>query len=334
MQPDSGTVRAVKSASAALGLLLFAAARCTLTDAAPEPPPRLAIRAPDLYRPLSESFPPPSTPEDPVKKAVFARINADRAAEGLPPVAWDAAASRVADLYTAAQVREDVRGHFLLDGMPPYARTALAGVFGLGAENSVTWTTTGSSFREAPIHLALEGEAAMIQEKPPNDGHRLTILDPNVTHVGVGWAQGGSRFRMAEEFMTRRLAELTLELVAIEPATVLFRGRPVAGERLHFVTLAHEAAPRPITRAEANSRIRYTYPEARLAYVPEGLRSIQVVGTTTEDRIRVGPSGDFSFRFTPAQPGLWTIVFHLSDGRNKPKGGGVAVLWVEKAPAR
>jgi uncharacterized protein YkwD len=334
MQPDSGTVRAVKSASAALGLVLFATARCTLLDAAPDPPPRLTIRAPDLDRPLSESYPPPSTPEDPVKKAVFARINADRAAEGLPPVAWDAAASRVADLYTAAQVREDVRGHFLLDGIPPYARTALAGVFGLGAENSVAWTTTGSTFQDAPIHLAVEGEAAMIEEKPPNDGHRLTILDPNVTHVGVGWAQGGSRFRMAEEFMTRRLAELTLERVATEPTTVLFRGRPAAGEHLHFVTFARETAPRPITRAEANSRTRYIYPEARLAYVPEGLPSLRVIGATTDNRIRIGPAGDFSFRFTPAQPGLWTIVFHLSDGRGQPKGGGVAVLWVEKAPPR
>jgi hypothetical protein len=100
------------------------------------------------------------------------------------------------------------------------------------------------------------------------------------------------------------------------------------------VTLAREPAPRPVTRAEIKSRTRYSYPEPRLAYVPEGLRSYHVVGTTTEDRLRIGPAGDFSFRFTPAQPGLWTIVFHLSDGRAKPRNGGVAVLWVEKAPPR
>ena len=327
-------VAAVKSASTALGLLLLATARCAMTDAAPDPPPRLAIRAPDLERPLSESYPTPSSPEDPVKKAVFARINADRASEGLPPVAWDEAASRVADLYTAAQVREDVRGHFLLDGVPPYARTAFAGIFGFGQENSVAWTTTGSSFQEPSVGLAVEGETSMFAEKPPNDGHRKTILDPDATHVGVGWAQGGNRFRMAEEFLTRRLAELTVERVASDPATVLFRGRPVAGQHLHFVTLALEAAPRPISRAETGARTRYTYPEARLAFVPEGLRSLLIAGTTTEDRIRIGPAGDFSFRFTPAQAGLWTIAFHLTDGRARPRQGGLAVLWVEKAPAR
>lgn len=325
---------AAVKAAAAIGLLLFAAGRCAVLDAPPVVTPRLAIRAPDLERPLSEAYPPPSTPEDPVKKAVFVRINEDRAAHGVPPVAWDPAASRVADLFTAAQVRENIRGHFLLDGVPPYARTALAGVFGLGAENSAAWTTTGSSFHEPSPDLALEGESSMMAEKPPDDGHRRTILDPDATHVGVGWAQGGGRFRMAEEFMTRRLAELTLERVAADPATVLFRGRPVSGQRLQFVTLARESAPRPITRAEANARIRYTYPEARLAYVPEGLKSLRIVGSTTEDRLKIGPAGDFSFRFTPGQPGLWTIVFHLSDGRAKPKNGGCAVLWVEKAPAR
>jgi hypothetical protein len=174
----------------------------------------------------------------------------------------------------------------------------------------------------------------MFAEKPPNDGHRRTILDPDVTHVGVGWAQGGNRFRMAQEFLTRRLGELTLELVAREPATVLFRGRPVPGQHLQFVTLALEPIPRAISRAEAKARTRYTYPDPHLAFGPEGIKSFRVVGVRTEDRIRMGPAGDFSFRFTPMQPGLWTIVFHLSDGRERPKNGGLAVLRVEKAPDR
>ena len=83
-----------------------------------------------------------SQPRDALKAAVFARINRDRAAAGLPPVAWDEAASRVADAFCVAQVREASRGHFLMDGIPPYARTGFAGVFGVEAQNSVSWTTT------------------------------------------------------------------------------------------------------------------------------------------------------------------------------------------------
>ena len=322
----------MKTAAAAFLLVLFAAVRCAML----EPPPEtthFTVRAPDLTSPLSESYPAPAQPEDPVKKGVFARINADRAAAGLGPVAWDVAASRVADGFAAEQVREGTRGHFLLGGLPPYARTGLAGVFGMGAENVVAWTTTASSFHEPSLNLALEGEAAMVAEKPPNDGHRRTILDPDATHVGVGWAQGGGQFRMAEEFLTRRLAELTLERVAQDPATILVRGRTVAGQRLRFVTLANEPAPHPLTRAQANARTRYEYPDPSLAYVPEGIKSLQIVGAATEDKLRIGQAGDFSFRFTPGRPGLWTILFHTSDGKERAKPGGLAVLWIEKAKA-
>ena len=311
------------------GLVLLAA-RCVVVDAPPEVN-RFVIRAPDLTHPLSESYPVRSLPEDPVKKAVFEQINVDRAAHNLPAVAWDEAASRVADVFTAAQVREGTRGHFLIDGFPPYARSGLAGIFGMGAENAVAWRTMGSAFHEPALDLALEGEASMLGEKPPDDGHRRTILDPLVTHVGVGWAQGGGDFRMAEEFLTRRLDDLTITEAAADPVTLLFRGRTVVGDQLRFVTFAVEPTPRPISKAQANSRKRYTYPEPRIAYVPEGLKSYQIVGTTTEDALHVGGSGEFSFRFTPTQAGLWTLIFHVSDGRDRPKPGGLAVLWVEKA---
>lgn len=322
----------MKSAVSAIGVVLFAAGRCATLDA-PAEAARLVIRSPDLTRPLSEAYPSAAVPEDPVKKAVFDRINADRAAEGLKAVAWDEKASRVADLFTSAQVREGTRGHFLLDGLPPYARMGLAGVFGLDAENSVAWTTTGGSFHESPVGLALDGQASMLAEKPPNDGHRRTILDPDATHVGIGWAQGGGSFRMAEEFMTRHLSELTLERVATEPSTVLFRGKTVLGQRLEFVTFANEPMPQRLSRAQANARSRYGYPAPRQAYVAEGLKSLHIVGLATEDRIRVAPGGDFSFRFTPGLTGLWTIVFHTSDGRDKPRPGGLAVLRVEAAKA-
>jgi uncharacterized protein YkwD len=321
----------VKSAAFAGVFVLVAAARCAVIDAPPEVQ-RFVIRAPDLAHPLAESYPSPAVPEDPVKKGVYEQINRDRAAHGLNPVAWDERASRVADTFTASQVREGTRGHFLEDGFPPYSRTALAGIFGMGAENVVAWRTTGARFQEPALEMGLQGEAAMMDEKPPNDGHRRTILDPLATHVGVGWAQGGGEFRMSEEFLTRQLANLTIRRLASDPVTVLFQGKTVGGQRLSFVTLAQEPSPHRLSRAQVNARSRYSYPEPRLAYVAEGLKSVQIVGATTQDAIRMGSGGDFSFRFTPAQAGLWTILFHTTDGHERAKPGGLAVLWVEKAP--
>jgi len=78
-----------------------------------------------------------------VKQAVFDRINADRRRADLPPVEWDERASLVADRFCAAQIADRTRGHFLTNGVPPYARTAFDGIFGMQAENAVAWRTTG-----------------------------------------------------------------------------------------------------------------------------------------------------------------------------------------------
>jgi len=313
------------------GLVLFAAAGCALLARSPEAA-RLEIHAPDLTHPLTETYPAPSQPEDPVKLGVWQRINSDRAAAGLPPVAWDEAAARVADAFCAEQVREQTRGHFLTNGFPPYARTALAGVFGMDSENAVAWTTTGTSFQGPTLGLALAAQDSMMAEKPPGDGHRRAILDPGATHVGVGWAQGSGRFRMTQEFLARRLARLTLEQAAGNPATVLVKGQALPEYRLEFVTLAHETTPRPLTRSQANSRTYYEFREPRLAFVAEGMKSLHGLGVETRDPIRLGPGG-FSFRFTPDTSGLWTIIFYTATGREKPRPGGAAVLWVEKAAA-
>jgi uncharacterized protein YkwD len=312
----------------------FTAAFATVGCTAVPPDPAagaLRVRAPHLEHPVTETYPSASRPEDPVKLAVWERVNIDRAAAGRLPVAWDEAASRVADTFCAEQIHEGTSGHYLTDGMPPYTRTALAGIFGMQAENVVSWKSSGPRFDASTLSLALSGHAGMMSELPPSDGHRRTILDPDATHVGVGYAQEHGNFRMAQEFLTRRLAELALLRVAEDPDRVLANGRARAPYRVEFVTLAHEASPRHLTRAEATARDTYTYPIPALAYVPEGVKSLRVVGAETQDRLRVGPAGDFSFRFTPGRPGLWTIVLYMASGRGKPSPGGMFVLWIEKA---
>jgi uncharacterized protein YkwD len=290
----------------------------------------LRVRVPDLARPLREAYPAPSRPRDTVEAAVFDRINADRTAAGAPPVAWDEAAANVARAFCAAQVRERTRGHFLTDGDPPYARTALEGVFGVGAENSTAWLTSAREFQRGMVELALDAHQDMLEEKPPADGHRRTILDPDATHVGVGWSQQSGSFRMAQEFTTRRLSELSLTRVAQSPATILIEGKLLPSDHFEFVTLAREPEPHPLTKGQADARTSYGYPEPRLAYVAEGRKSLRVLGTETDDRVSLH-SASFSFRFTPSLPGLWTVLIYTSDGRREPRPGGLAVLWMEPA---
>ena len=296
--------------------------------------PPLRFAAPELTAPLAEELPPKSRPADPVKAAVFDRVNRDRAAEGLPPVEWDERASKVADSFCAQQIRERSRGHFLMDGIPPYARTAFAGVFGMQSENSVSWITTAPAFKEGPEALALAGHQRMLEEVPPNDGHRKTILDAEATHVGVGYALGNGRFQMAQEFLTRWLERLELSRGSGSDAVLLVSGKTRAPHRLQFVTIAREPSPHPLTREEANGRTSYSYPQSSLAYVPEGERSALVVGAATQNRIRLKPGREFSFTLAPEEPGLWTIVFYTAvRGIDRGRPGGSAVVWVDRRPA-
>lgn len=307
---------------------LAAAAIALCASIAATPVSRIRVRAPELGRPASERYPDPARPADPVKEAVFARINEDRARFGQPPVEWDDAASRAGDAFCAAQILEKTRGHFLTDGIPPYARMSFAGVFALHAQNSVSWITTAKRFSESTIDLALQGEEQMLAEKPPNDGHRVTILDPEATHVGVGYSVVGGRFQMSEEFLTRRFARMTLTEEG--PATVAVSGTTLKGLRVRFVTIAREAPPKTLTREQASARSSYSYPHPYLAYVPEGIRAATVVGMMTEDKLRALPGREFAFSLKADRPGLYTFQVYVSanDG-DRPRPGGAASVWIE-----
>ncbi|HEV8609282.1 MAG TPA: CAP domain-containing protein [Thermoanaerobaculia bacterium] len=309
-------------------------ASCAGNNPADAPEPSLTIVAPLLDSPIEDRMPPEDErPFDPVKLAVFNRINRDRTAEGIPAVLWDDAASRVADEYCKNQIRERTSGHFLTNGVPPYARTSFAGVFGRQYENSVTWRTTAPAFEESVTELALESHAGMLAERPPNDGHRRTILDPAATHVGVGYAIVGGNFRMAQEFLTRQLAWVRLEGSRERPV-IDVHGAPVAGRRLQFVTVGWEPAPEPLTREEASGRTSYSYPPPILGFVEEGNVTLKVAGTVTDDRIRLTGRQAFSFRFTPDRPGLWTFEFYTIAAREaRPTQGGAISVWFDR-PSR
>jgi len=291
----------------------------------------LRLRAPDLAVPLVETIPPGGIrPDDPIKTVIFDRINSDRAAAGLSPVAWDGAAARVADAFCAQQVSEATSGHFLMDGIPPYARTSFAGVFGAQSENSVSWVTTGRSFSDPIARLAMLGHEDMMAEKPPGDGHRRTILDPEATHVGVGYAVLRGRFQMAQEFLTRGLERLSITGHESSRPVLRFDGKSLPSWSLQFVTIARESTPAPLTREEASARTSYSYPRAGLAYTPEGAKMIRVASTDTQDRIRFGPRREFTFSFAPDRPGLYTFVFYASSRNSEPaRPGASATIWVE-----
>ena len=139
------------------------------------------------------------------KTALLARINADRAAAGVPPVAYDLVAAKAADAFcldaarTAAMATGTSRAAPRTTVTPTPAASTGAARTSAGRRAGAT-RSARTSCRPPP-----RGARPMTAKKAPGDGHRRTILDPEWTHVGLGAALEGGEFRMTEEF-TRHVA--------------------------------------------------------------------------------------------------------------------------------
>ena len=245
------------------GLLALLAAGCASRPTAEGPIPTARFgpnRAATAY---------PEREQD-AKAALLARINADRAAAGLPAVAVDLVAAKAGDAFCLDAARTDVMGHWDLAGRAPYDRYADAGGVDWNGENFSGTSRRGGAFLEGElVGLLLEAHGRMMAEKPPHDGHRRTILDPLWTHVGIGVALRGGEFRMTEEF-TRHVATWVEA-----PASRVRAGRaaPVnvqlpKGWTLAAVEVAHERFPRPLTPKEIRRRGAYAYPKASRTLLP------------------------------------------------------------------
>ncbi|MFH9074587.1 CAP domain-containing protein [Streptomyces alboflavus] len=109
---------------------------------------------------------------------VLARTNAHRAAAGLRPLAPDPRLTAAAQAHSADMIARAFYSHTAPDGSEPWHRAAAA----------------GSAHRAVGENIACgQRSAAEVVEGWMNSpGHRANILKPAFTHLGVGFAGGGS----------------------------------------------------------------------------------------------------------------------------------------------
>ena len=149
--------------------------------------------------PYAERFPE-------AKARLLERLNRERRAAGAPALAYDLLGASVGDAFSLDAATSRSSGHWDTAGRPPYLRWALAGGVDYHGENFSALTRTGADVDESEVsRLLLDAHAQMMAERPPDDGHRRTALDPDWTHVGFGAAAAGGEFRMVEEY-SRRVA--------------------------------------------------------------------------------------------------------------------------------
>lgn len=257
-------------------------------------------------------------------------INKDRSSHSLAPVSLDSQASEIADRYCLKQLRYGTTGHFTVDGHPPYMRYSFAGGNDGSSQNAAAWSAPYSFSLGMIADLVQKSQKAMMQEQPPDDGHRRTILDPHATHVGIGMAWYGGEFRLTQEFV-RRYVQWTRPLprVASISDRIVGRGRSYPGYLVDALSVHHEPFPQPISPSAANGMSTYGLPSHRRDYVPR----LHVVlekardGSTlaryahyADGRVGdflVNADGSFSFQVPFVDgPGVYTVV-----------------IWVRKAGA-
>lgn len=125
--------------------------------------------------------PPPALPGDVAALAAetFRLVNEQRAAYGLPPLAWNATLAYAAEAHVADCYARGWCSHTGSDGSTMKERIIRAGY------NPVRWSECWAWYGTPAMAVAM-----WMDEVPPNDPHRRTILSTWLTEVGVGVAPG------------------------------------------------------------------------------------------------------------------------------------------------
>jgi uncharacterized protein YkwD len=164
-------------------------------------------------------------------------INRDRASQGRGPVELDPIATAAGQKHAEEMAMQRYQAHWNMEGKKPDQRYTEAGGVHYSGENShYMWQGSGpetqplipnARFKRQELEKI---ESDYFNEVPPNDSHRVTILDPHQTHVGIGLAVAGSnRMRTVankQVFVRRYLEEVEpLPLTAQPGEQITVSGR-------------------------------------------------------------------------------------------------------------
>lgn len=199
-----------------------------------------------------------------VERVVVDLINEDRRKAGLPLVTWDETAAKSARQHVSIEANNGFISHWGLDGEKPQRRYTLAGGLDAVDENeSVTlWLEGGFQgvSKEQLKTIVAEHQSAMVNELPPNDGHRKNILDPHHTGVGVAIVVGKYGVAMAQEFTNHYSVMTPLPHTATPGSTVTLKGRIDKGYQIKGIYGVWEPLPRPMTREQLMQTHSYSDP--------------------------------------------------------------------------
>jgi uncharacterized protein YkwD len=226
-----------------------------------EDAPQGLIDLPLPLSPFSKASPADITQ---VERVVVDLINEDRRKAGLTLVTWDETAAKAARQHVSEEASNGFISHWGLDGEKPQRRYTLAGGLDAVDENeSVTlWLEGGFQgvSKEQLKTIVAEHQSAMVNELPPDDGHRKNILDPHHTGVGIAIVVGKYGVAMAQEFTNHYSVVTPLPHTATPGSTVTLKGRINKGYQIKGIYGVWEPLPQPMTREQLLKTHSYSDP--------------------------------------------------------------------------
>lgn len=247
-------------------------------------------------------------------------VNEERAVEKVPKLAVDDLATQVAQKHAVDMANGGFASHWGRDGLKPYQRYSFAGGIHATQENvsaaDNTWSTKLEDLKQDTAYLHVR----LYEEKPPNDGHRRTILAPQHTHVGFGIAVEELRLRMVELFVAKYVELRRIPRTAKPGSQIIFSGTVQKRDYgLSMVEVFYEPIPKTPELSWLREPRSYALPKESKAFRPKatvpfiaGDKSPSIVELPTSHR-----NFDIPIRLFKDEPGIYTLVAWLRGGKSQ-----------------
>ncbi len=158
----------------------------------------------------------PLQPDD-FKERLLVLANADRSERGLAPLELDAPLGAVAEAHSV-----DMRDNGFVGHTSPTTGVAADRVKRAGIRTAVVRENLGRGYSAEEVHSGLMQSPA----------HRANLLDPDVTHVGIGIAisdNGGRHAFLVTELFIRVIPSIDLDDAPEQAAEIINRMRKAKG---------------------------------------------------------------------------------------------------------
>ena len=251
------------------------------------------------------------------REQLLRMVNKERATAGLGELELDDLACQVASRHAAEMVKLNFLSHWGADGRKPYHRYSFAGGTAAVQENASAAEDIQSISSNGVLQALHDMHQSMINEVPPNDGHRKTILFPQHTHVGFGMALQGYSLRLDELYVGRYVdidpipRQVRPKSSVLLSGKLLFRKHNLSGAHLYY-----EPLPTPPEISWLRELRSYGMPGVKKALYPR-LPEPYRYSDGTNGTIDVERSGRFRVSISLAKrPGINTIMLWLREGEN------------------